>query len=37
MRVKNSLSNYRELKAIAAEGGASVFGVADISGIKDTF
>jgi len=37
MQAKNSLSNYRKLKALAGAGGASVFGVADISKIKDTF
>lgn len=37
MPAKNSLSNYKKLKAMAAAGGAAVFGVADVSAIKDTF
>ncbi len=37
MQGKNSSSNYEKLKAIAGAGGACLFGVADVSSIKDTF
>ncbi|MDD4879837.1 MAG: hypothetical protein PHR22_05240 [Candidatus Omnitrophica bacterium] len=37
MQGKDSLSNYEKLKAIAEGEGASLFGVADVSSIKDGF
>lgn len=37
MQGKDSSSNYEQLKAIAEAEGASLFGVADVSSIKDEF
>ncbi len=37
MQGKGSSSNYERVKAVAEAGGASLFGVADVSSIKDEF